>query len=676
MTADAYAELEIHRLRTAIAIQREVTAAASDRDAVLRLVAERALAVLPTGDGAVVELVDGTLMEYVAVTGTLAGFAGMRLPVSGSLSGVVISSGATIRCEDVEADPRVDLAACHKVGIGSMIIAPLFAAGVPIGVLKVSSRAAHAFSVGDEQQLTLLADALAGALRHADDTARNAALLAQTQETVAALQASEARFRMAFDSSPLGMVLVGLQPHDLGTYLQANPAMAAITGYPVTRLVGMSGRDLHHPDDMQATEHTLEQLRQGEVDLLTAQRRYRHADGHLVWVKIHAALVRDGAGLPLYAVNQVEDVTARRLISEQLRERAQLLDLTQDAVMVRDLHGRITYWNPAAERIYGWPSSVAAGQDQDQLLSTSWPPGTDRASITQALLTGGTWAGELEHRRADGRPVIVHSRKALQRDSDGRPVALLSINTDVTARRAAEQERDAAMADLADRNRRLEAANQLKLDLIGMLGHEISNPLVAILGYTEMLIEDAATMEPAEREARLATINKHARRLDDIVREVLTMVTLDAGQMTATPEPVRLCQHLEGILAGRPLAELELRCPPEVVVAVQPGHLDHIVTNLLSNAGKYGGGASRIAAVRDGGQVRISVEDRGPGVPEEFRASLFERFTRAGGTANAVKGTGLGLYIVRELARANGGDVAHHPTPGGGATFTVTLPGG
>ncbi|MEU4162619.1 PAS domain S-box protein [Actinoplanes sp. NPDC026670] len=775
---------ETGRLRTIIAVQREVAAAAADRDRMLPLVAERAMEALPGADAAMVGMVEGDEIHAVAATGALRAFAGARVPVAGSLAGLVVSSGTTLRCDDAADDDRVKRANGISATVGSMIVAPLFADGRVFGTLGVSSPRAHAFDDADTEQLTLMADALTGALRHT--------------QTNSALQASEARFRSAFEASPLGMVLTDLAPGNVGVVLRANAAMAAITGYPVAALTGMRIHEFHQADEYDATDDTLRRLRGGDTDRFTTAKRYRHADGHTLSVQVHIAVIRDEQNQPRYLVSQVEDVTEQREVAQQLRQRAQLLDLTQDAVIVRDLDGRITYWNPAAERIYGWTADVACGDDLGRLL------GADSAEdVDEALDALGVWAGELEHRRADGRTVIVLARKALQRDSDGRPVAVLSINTDVTARRAAElalreselrfrtqfahsavgqvirgpdgliQEvnpafaamigypaeelvgtsasrhiapdsdqrrqrarslagvhagqsdsyqqqcrlicadgrlldvdatvsairddtgqpvrfvamfqdisarvaaeaaRDTAIADLAGRNTQLEDANQLKQDLIGMLGHEIGNPLSSILGYTELLTENAGGVPAEKQKGMLAAIDRNAHQLDGIVREVLTMVTLDAGRMTAVPEPVAVRRHLEDALANTGADGAVIDCPADLVASVQPRHLAQILTNLLSNAAKYGGGATAItAATREAG-VRIAVHDAGPGVPAELREHLFDRFSRATGTAATVNGTGLGLYIVRELARANHGDVHYEPAPGHGSIFVLTLP--
>ncbi|WP_433789253.1 sensor histidine kinase [Actinoplanes sp. CA-252034] len=108
-------------------------------------------------------------------------------------------------------------------------------------------------------------------------------------------------------------------------------------------------------------------------------------------------------------------------------------------------------------------------------------------------------------------------------------------------------------------------------------------------------------------------------------------------------------------------------------VLFAPGHLEQILVNLLSNAAKYGGGATALRITGSDRWVHVTVEDRGPGVPEQFRDRLFDRLTRADRDATTVRGTGLGLYIVRGLARANDGDVHHEPGPGGGSRFILDL---
>jgi signal transduction histidine kinase len=217
----------------------------------------------------------------------------------------------------------------------------------------------------------------------------------------------------------------------------------------------------------------------------------------------------------------------------------------------------------------------------------------------------------------------------------------------------------------------LEAANQLKADLIGMLGHEINNPLAMILGNLDLALSEEELTDPV-RDV-IVRVHRTTQRLATIVQEVLDLVSLDAGRLTAAPAPVPVADHIEAALTATATGRVPVTCPRDLVAMVQPSHLDQILTNLISNAAKYGGGATEVVA-RDGGPaVTIEVRDRGPGVPPEFRGRLFDRFARAPASAGKVAGTGLGLYIVRELARANHGEVDYRPGEHGGSTFIVRL---
>ena len=806
-SAAAGRERELRRLRATLAVQREVTAAAGVRDDALRVVARRAVELFEAADGSAVELVDGDVLYYQATAGTLAAAAGTRIRISGSLSGRVLTADAPAHCADTATDPRVDRAACERLGIGSMLIAPLHASPATngagsrvIGCLKISAARPGVFDDADEQQLALLADSLSSALRHADDAERNAELLAERTRALGALEASETRFRLAFENSPLGLTLISMDEDDRGRYLQVNPAMSRITGYQPDELLEMTYKDLIVSEDIPTDEAVRAALAAG-LGAYRTELRYRHKDGHAVWVALAGAPVHDRRGKPLYLVSQVEDVTEKRAADAQLRRQARLLELIPAAVIVRDPDGTIRWWNAGAEALYGWPLTAVAGKNVHRLLGTAYPAGGSEREVLDGLTRHGRWNGQVEHLTAGGRVVTVLSRQVLHRpaagadpqvleintdvtaaraaekalaesearfraqfhnsaagqiirtldgahvqvnpayaamlgytpaemtrlpdadlvhpddfadarhevaglfagdaaaythegrlrhadghwvdvaatvslvrDESGRPKNLIAVVTDISARRAAELARDQAAAALAERNQELEAANRLKLDLIGMLGHEIGNPLSSIRGYAEVLAESALA-EPAgeNRPGRaVEAIARQAGRLEEIVREVLAMVSIDAGTITAARQELGLRAEVERALAAMELDGLPVT-GPDPRVLVHPGHLQQILVNLLSNAGKYGGGATKITIGVGTGSARLAVEDHGPGVPEEFRPRLFERMSRADRDAASVRGTGLGLYIVRGLAHANHGDICHEPRPGGGSRFVLTL---
>jgi PAS domain S-box-containing protein len=122
---------------------------------------------------------------------------------------------------------------------------------------------------------------------------------------------------------------------------------------------------------------------------------------------------------------------------EALREQARLLDLTHDSIFVRDMDDMISYWNRGAEELYGWARDEAIGKVTHELMKTSFPLPLDQ--INTALLRDDRWEGELVHTKRDGTRVVVASRWALQRDAQGRPIAVLETNNDITERKRAER---------------------------------------------------------------------------------------------------------------------------------------------------------------------------------------------------------------------------------------------
>ncbi|GIE31622.1 hypothetical protein Ait01nite_046670 [Actinoplanes italicus] len=368
------------------------------------------------------------------------------------------------------------------------------------------------------------------------------------------------------------------------------------------------------------------------------------------------------------------DVTAARAAEQALtlneqRFRAQF---THSAVgqLIRALDGSLIAVNKAFAGMLGRRSEDLVGRvvDADLVHPDDMAYGQHQVA---GLYAGEatSYTHEIRLRHADGHWVDAEATVSLVRDSQDRPKHLIVVATDISQRRIAEHARDQAAAALAERNTALEVANHLKLDIIGMLGHEISNPLSAILGYTDLLADELG--EDHSAAGPIAVISRQAQRLDEIVREVLSMVSIDAGDLSAVRGEVRLRAEIAKALESTGNAGVPVT-GPDVTVCFNPSHLQQIMVNLLSNAGRYAGGATAIRIVdAGGGRVRLRVEDRGPGVPEEFRPRLFDRLTRAERDSGRVRGTGLGLYIVQALAQANHGEVRHEPNPSGGSVFVL-----
>ncbi|HET6407660.1 MAG TPA: PAS domain-containing protein [Chthoniobacteraceae bacterium] len=166
-----------------------------------------------------------------------------------------------------------------------------------------------------------------------------------------------------------------------------------------------------------------------------------------------------------------EEAATRAGIATELSEKARLLDLTHDAIIVRDMEGEIRYWNNGAEELYGWSREEALGKISHLLLQTEFP--TPLAEMTGVLHRTGRWIGELVHTKRDGKRITVHVRKTLDRDREGNPVAVLENITDITARRELEDSLAARAEDLLQ-------ADRSKDEFLAMLAHELRNPLAPL----------------------------------------------------------------------------------------------------------------------------------------------------------------------------------------------------
>jgi PAS domain S-box-containing protein/diguanylate cyclase (GGDEF)-like protein len=173
----------------------------------------------------------------------------------------------------------------------------------------------------------------------------NETLRAETREAYRQAYESEQRFKNAFEEAPIGMGLASIDPDHPGRLLQVNRAMCALTGYAEQQLLGLSIRDITHPDDVEQSVASFRRLVEGEIPDYELEKRYVRADGRVVWGLLHVSLVRDSSGNPLYAVGQIQDVTERKAAREQLAKQAlhdALTGLPNRRKLIADLESAIS----------------------------------------------------------------------------------------------------------------------------------------------------------------------------------------------------------------------------------------------------------------------------------------------------------------------------------------------
>lgn len=214
------------------------------------------------------------------------------------------------------------------------------------------------------------------------------------------------------------------------------------------------------------------------------------------------------------------------------------------------------------------------------------------------------------------------------------------------------------------------------MDLIGAVSHEMRTPLTAISGYAATMRAHWDGIDTASKLEFLAVIERQAQRLSRLTGDLLSLSKLDAGSLEAEPEDVAVARAIAETLSALPEEDVRVRGDTTVVVRVDRLHLEDMLTNLITNAGKYGAPPVTVEVLRDGDDGIIRVCDEGPGVPDGYVGRMWDRFSRARAEERptGVPGSGLGLAVVAGMAAANGGRVWYERNEPTGSRFCLRFP--
>src|SRR5262252_1038674 len=471
-----------------------------------------------------------------------------------------------------------------------------------------------------------------------------------------------ATLRFALDQSTIVAIT-----DQRGIINYANDAFCRISKYSRAELLGQDHRIInsgyHSKDFIRDLWTTIAagQIWKGEI-------RNRAQDGSIYWVDTTIIPFLDAGGKPYQYVSIRHDITSLKLAEERIRQQAELLDKSQDAILVRDMDDRVVYWNKSAERMYGWRAAEVIGRKTTDFLFKSIPPNYEDAQNT--LRERGSWRGELNQITRDGKELIIESSWTLVLDHQGRPIQKMVVNTDVTERNRLQAE--------------LHRAAQISLvgELAAGLAHEVKNPLEGIQGAVDILIRRRDPNDP-EREA-LEGIRHEVTRIDATGRALLDRARPRAlnARMTSLTElvlkavNVARSQAIGAAVRGRRI-QVEFGAPADdIVLEADPPQIEDAVLNLNINAIEAIEEKGRITVnVRQeeneetGEEAVIEVVDNGQGISPENLGRIFNPFF-----TTTKGGTGLGLPAVRRIARAHGGRVEAASTPGQGSTFRIHLP--
>jgi PAS domain S-box-containing protein len=450
-----------------------------------------------------------------------------------------------------------------------------------------------------------------------------------------------------------------------------NEALERLTGYTPSESIDRSPDFLHSPNtDKEIAAEINEAFAQRKA--LRRQIITRGKKGSEYWMDVDISPVFDVKGRCTHFVGIYRDVTEFNRVLHRTEEQAALLNQTQDAILVRDLEGKVLFWNKGAERMYGWTAEEALGKHVGDLIYADIARFKEANAIT---VEKGEWSGELRHLTKDRHELNVEARWSLVRDKEGHPKSILAVNTNVTDKKKIESQ--------FMRAQRMESIGVLA----GGIAHDLNNIFAPIVLSIDML---KATVADAESKLILETIETSAQRGADIVQQVLSFARGVEGQRIEI-QPAHLLRDIQCLIKDTFPKDIRLHLSMAEnmwTILGDPTQVHQILLNLCVNArdAMPSGGTLTVSAenrfldeqyvamnieAKPGPYVLLGVTDSGTGIPPGILDKIFEPFFT---TKEIGKGTGLGLSTVMAIVKSHGGFANVYSEPGNGTTFKIYLP--
>lgn len=500
------------------------------------------------------------------------------------------------------------------------------------------------------------------------------------------LQAADRQIRLAqqhlldtFEHAASGITHVDTR----GRLLRANQTFCNMVGYSKDELAHLSFQDITVAEDIGPDLRMLDEALTGARISYMLEKRYRHKDGHIVWVQLTVALVRKSSGEPDYLIAVVQDISAQKAAEEALRTSQNLMSQAQKLANIgawqADLAtGRIGNLTKS-ESFLSFPSNEYGIKD---MLDMIHPDDRLRVMALWPRAVKGEAVYEIEYRVVLDGHEYWHSVKAeFERDPQGRAIRALGVTQDITERKRIELEFQQLNATLEqrirDRTRALRDAYDELESYSYAVAHDLRSPLRIINGFAQALREDNPTLDTGSQE-HLGRIMGASKKMGELIDGLLKLSQYSRGEVQR--ENVNLSaiatRILEELSVAEPQRAVEWEIEPDLLVQADPPLIEALMQNLLNNAWKYTAAAPQarirvFSRVVDG--VReYCVTDNGAGFDMARASKLFQPFQRLHGPSEFA-GLGIGLATARRIVQRHGGELRAEARPGAGATFGFTL---
>ncbi|MEO1377054.1 MAG: PAS domain S-box protein, partial [Cyanobacteria bacterium J06635_10] len=483
-----------------------------------------------------------------------------------------------------------------------------------------------------------------------------------------ALRQSENRLRAIIDAEPESIQLIQKD----GTLLEINNSGLAMMEVETSDvLIGKSVYSVVIPEYQKAYRLMHERVCQGSKE--TLEFEMIGFKGTRRWMETYAVPLPSEADGDFLHLALTRDITQRKLSEQKLYEQEALLDVATNAILVKDIHNRILYWNKGAENIYGWQASEVYGKKASRLLHKEHSSQQDDALLT--VVNTGKWQGELHQVTKDGKDIFVESRWTLLRDNKGRAKSILAENTEITQKKLLETQ--------LLRSQRLESIGTLA----GGIAHDLNNVLAPILMSVQLL---ERKLHDSQHLRLLKTLENNAQRGANLIKQLLSFAKGIEGKRTVI-QIKNLITEIEQIIRETfpKSIQLTVNIPPQLgYIRGDTTQLHQVLINLVVNArdAMPQGGKLEISAenlvidehytkmnidAKVGTYILVTVADTGIGMHPEIQERIFEPFFT---TKEVGKGTGLGLSTALGIVKKHGGFINVYSQLNKGSIIKIYLP--
>jgi PAS domain S-box-containing protein len=554
--------------------------------------------------------------------------------------------------------------------------------------------------------------------------ARAATLVTRKRKAEESLRESEERFRATFENAAVGMAHVGLD----GRWLRVNERLASLLGYSREELTSMTFQEVTHPEDLESDLREYGQLKRGEIDSYTIEKRYLRKDGRVMWGRLTVSLLKSSEGAALHAISIVEDITSRKEAEEALREakedaekRAAVLDQVIEVLPVglilADNSGRLYQANSALAEIWG-ATPLAAGIKEYRQYQGWWPESGKQVEphewpMARSVMERASSDAEIEIEAFDGKRKIIRAIAAPVVDRHGSHHGSVAVTLDITEQKRAVEELQKARDFLEERVKERTAELTQALQDLRLETEERIRAVEELRRGEQLLIQQSRMAAMGEmlrnishqwrqplnllgaRVQKLGMTYQYGGFSEELLKETVSKVMASIKQMSRTidefqdflepknaketfsvDDVIRKTISVMGEAFKSQKISIELQSSGDTEVYGDANEYGQVIMNLLGNAkdallqNRETERRIWLRAWSENGRSVVTVTDNAGGIEKAISEKIFDAYFT---TKELGKGTGVGLFLSKMIIEKNMGGRLSFRNVEEGAEFEIRL---